>query len=411
MFSIQVKRILIVPVFILILVGCDESNSDSTHNNTSDKQPVITSKTDVNANLSINDCKDNNNYSCISVLDSGQGNCVVISCRNGDQIIADCGGESSKAPSIKAFLKAVGAYDNNLSAVVISHPHTDHYNLLPSVLVKEEMSFDHRDRFLIDVANKGDYKPSTFQSWYASMTEGSGAKLKHTKLQPTHYDDPGHPHTDLRCTGAASDEGIYVMAANVGSTIPLSVYEEEHDPNSPCYDQDDDGPLNSQINDRSIVLKFHRSNFDMILPGDAGNKVEKKILERYTDADFLKTTTHLLSHHGSCYGVNHVKWVETIKPDIIIASAAQNDGYSHPRCTTTSLYKNKSTITDAATHAFGCYQARRKYKDDPSQNSAVYNTFQSKLIVLRYDENNKTYDLWTCPGNTISSACTKGVPK
>ena len=388
----------------LLFVSCDDAQSKTENS---------TAKELSNSVLTLDDCKNSDRYSCISIMNSGQGNCVAISCKGGEKIVNDCGGSSDKAGEIKAYFKAIGVHNKDqLKAVVVSHPHADHYDLLPLVLAKNDLhgGSTPKDRYFIDVAQKSDYTKGNFGGWYADMIEAADAPLEHEFIKSNHYDPIGTPHDQLGCKTGTPGEGLYILAGNVSKDFPADEYHD--DPASPCSDEGDDGPLNSPVNDQSIVLKFHRNAFGMTLPGDAGRRVEAKILSRYPSTgtnDFLNLDAHLLSHHGSCRGVNSPDWVLRTSPGVIVTSAAKNNVYSHPRCLATSLYAAK--LVPAASHDVGCYTGRGKYEDPiPKKTIASFNTLQSEMVVLRIDETNDTYDVWTCPKNTISASCEKGVP-
>ena len=74
----------------------------------------------------------------ITFLYSGQGDCIVIECPNGGNIVVDCGstdysGRTSAAQLRADFAAVIGA-DESIQALVVTHPDSDHYNRLASVI-------------------------------------------------------------------------------------------------------------------------------------------------------------------------------------------------------------------------------------------------------------------------------------
>src|SRR5258706_7808741 len=58
------------------------------------------------------------------------GNCVLIKCPNGSQILNDCGSLDKGTESAVKMIKEQIAGTSSLF-VAISHPDRDHYNLIP----------------------------------------------------------------------------------------------------------------------------------------------------------------------------------------------------------------------------------------------------------------------------------------
>lgn len=78
-------------------------------------------------------------------------------------------------------------------------------------------------------------------------------------------------------------------------------------------------------NDASIFLKFILNGESYLLTGDAGFKVDKKLLDKNIN---LKSKILKVSHHGSKYGTSN-EFLKAVKPEKAIISVGKNS-YGHP---------------------------------------------------------------------------------
>ena len=104
--------------------------------------------------------------------------------------------------------------------------------------------------------------------------------------------------------------------------------------NTKDYDNEDD---NSSV----IYLKFN--NYKFLFMGDAGEKRENDILEKYDlkNIDFLK-----IGHHGSKTSSSK-GFIDEIKPKYAIISVGKNNRYAHPNIEVlNNLYNSKIYRTD-----------------------------------------------------------------
>lgn len=101
--------------------------------------------------------------------------------------------------------------------------------------------------------------------------------------------------------------------------------------------------LNTKIydneNDNSNVIYFNYNSYKFLLMGDAGEKRELDILERYNikDIDFLK-----VGHHGSNTSSSKI-FINSINPKYSLISVGKNNKFGHPRSSVLNILKN-STI-------------------------------------------------------------------
>lgn len=82
----------------------------------------------------------------------------------------------------------------------------------------------------------------------------------------------------------------------------------------------------SQTNDRSCVLKVTAGDQTLLLTGDIGKRVERKLLSEGVD---LRADILLVPHHGSKYS-SSPDFLETVQPSYALVSAGYRNRFSHP---------------------------------------------------------------------------------
>lgn len=224
--------------------------------------------------------------SSATFLDVGQGNAVVVELPRGKTILIDGGGAASPRFNVGERLIAPYLWKRGIStldAVVISHPHADHWNGLPFIL-------EH-------------FEPKTL--WINGGT----------------VDDPGYQ--DLLDQATARQIPIRVPQAgeilcqqdgavvrNVASFHPLP-----NDTITPGRQAPHPSP-----NNQSLVLQLQYHRLAALFPGDIDADREEQLVEhnRALRADVL-----LATHHGSRFS-NSPRFIDAVRPRYVIVSA--NDG-------------------------------------------------------------------------------------
>ena len=91
----------------------------------------------------------------------------------------------------------------------------------------------------------------------------------------------------------------------------------------------------TSTNDRSVVLLIEWGEFKYVIAGDLGGydtdtvaDVESSIGWVIGDVDVLRA-----SHHGSRYSTNP-KWLNDLKPEVVVISAGNGNDYGHPAADT-----------------------------------------------------------------------------
>jgi len=215
-------------------------------------------------------------------LNVGQGDAIYIELPGGKNALIDGGPSGSATGPLAAFLKEkkVSAIDH----VVLTHPHSDHYNGLTYV-------FDN-----IAVSN-----------FYDTRVDNSGAKADNTIREKvaslgvnTVYPAPGD-RLDWSAPG---------VSIKVFNSCPAAFATKQ----------------SSTLNNCSIMMKMTYNGSSLLFTGDTEGETEIKLAEKYgaeLKADVLK-----VGHHGSKYS-STTPFLKAVQPAKAYIEVGKNN-YGHP---------------------------------------------------------------------------------
>ncbi|KAF0126837.1 MAG: competence protein ComEC [Elusimicrobia bacterium] len=211
----------------------------------------------------------------------GQGDAIYMEFPDGKNALIDGGPASSSSGPLALFLKERGV--SSIDHVVLTHPHADHYKGLQHV-----------------------FSNYTVGAFYDTRVDNSGATGDDT----------------LRSAVAALGVTTYHPAP--GDTLDWSAGAEIEVLNS-CHE-----PFSSKnsetLNDCSIVLRLAYGEASLLFTGDAGEKVEERLVEEYGDA--LRSRVLKVGHHGSRYSSTSA-FLAAVRPELAYISVGKNN-YDHP---------------------------------------------------------------------------------
>ena len=209
----------------------------------------------------------------VVMLDVGQGDSILV-CSAGKFILVD-GGENDRGKDVVKDLKRLGV--DRLTAVIGTHPHSDHIGGLDTVL----------KAFPVDTV----YLPR---------------RQANTKT----YED---------LLDAISQSGLKVTVPNPGDTIKLGEADIR-------FLWPDKGLATEDDNEYSIVVMVTAAKKSVLLTGDIGNAAEKKILQSGEDirCDVLK-----VAHHGSNTSSTKA-FLKAANPRYALISVGAGNDYNHP---------------------------------------------------------------------------------
>ncbi|MBN1282147.1 MAG: MBL fold metallo-hydrolase, partial [Proteobacteria bacterium] len=237
----------------------------------------------------------------ITAIDVGQGDSILIEAPSGEAVLVDAGPAGAGRFSVLPLLAERGI--ERLSAVIVTHRHSDHYGGLGEIAAGPDGAAGTGDDFAIEVI----YGRSKQDCPEAHPPSDDGA------LAPC----PGQ-------TLSAGDRielgdlSLEVVAANAALADKTAV--DAGDP--------------PDENAMSVALLLEYSGFRMLLAADitggGGNPpyqtpdVETPLGAIVGDIDILK-----VAHHGSATSSNRA-FLDATSPEVAIISVGDGNDYGHP---------------------------------------------------------------------------------
>lgn len=283
----------------------------------------------------------------IHYLNVGSGSCTLVECPgpNAPPMIIDCGSVGVfsfdlDGPEAATYIRSVLSNHDTAPNVVISHPHTDHYDLIAEILAGTQAE---------NVWLGGDaagYDKAGFPEWQEAQELG-GADV--------HADHPADFHNDEQAMDPV------VLGCGLADVFTLTV-------------NTGDSP-----NPNSHVMEIRYQDFGATFTGDA-----EGITEGQADTNYdgnVKTTVLSASHHGaSSHGSNGSDWIDATDPEIVIFSSGPR--FEHPRCNVVARYEQELAV--APPHPTHCGD-NNGFKRENASRLAKYVTATNGLIVITSD--------------------------
>jgi competence protein ComEC len=219
----------------------------------------------------------------VTVLDVGQGDCVVVQFPSGSVMVVDAGGLAASPRFdigrrvVSPALHALGA--RAVSWLVLTHGDPDHIGGAAA---------------LID-----DWQPR--EVWEGVPVARHGPTLALRKLADRH----GAAWRAVRAGDRVTIDGVEVR----GWHPPPPDWERQR-----------------VRNDDSVVLELRFGEVSIVLPGDIGAAVE----DRLAGDDWPRRLRVLkAAHHGSA-GSSSARWLAALGPSAVVYSAGRGNPFGHP---------------------------------------------------------------------------------
>lgn len=215
----------------------------------------------------------------ISFLNIGQGDASFITSKRGARIIVDCGPDSKIIDQLESKL---GFWARRIDMMIITHGDKDHYGGCQDVIEKYKVA-------KVMINGVFDSKNKDYQE-LLEFIQKQGIQI------------------------LPSIENTYIT---LGDSIELHLLN----PQTNLWGQDikDD-------NSESIVMLLRSAKNTILLTGDADEKTELTILQKYPQ---LEINILKAGHHGSKTSTSE-ELLDAITPEQVIISAGANNSYNHP---------------------------------------------------------------------------------
>jgi competence protein ComEC len=208
----------------------------------------------------------------ITMLDVGQGQCILLR-SGGYTALIDCGGSEDNAGDIAAdYLQTVGV--TRLDLLVLTHCHSDHANGVPELLSRLKVS-----ALVLPQVSEDE---SEYRGEILSLAQAQGAEI--TLL---------------------SDNRVLSLG-----DAQLTLY----------------APLgNGDINEEGLFALVSSGDFDLLVTGDATTALEALLVERVS---LPHVEVLVAGHHGSKYATGDTL-LDAVTPETCLISVGYNT-YGHP---------------------------------------------------------------------------------
>ena len=235
--------------------------------------------------------KQSSDSASVTFLDVGHGSSVLLQLPGNKNILIDGGGAESERFNIGEWIIGPFLWNQKLShldAVVITHPHADHYNGLPFILTR--------------------FRPK--ELWINGI--------------------PGQNKEYEELLDLASQLGIETRITKAGNTLfqagatrLLCIYSGQE----PVY------PTNNftlgrfiNPNDLSLVLRLETNNKSFLFPADISAGLAESLIK---EGKKLKADVLMAPHHGSPSSMSQ-DFIKTVAPEYIAISAGRNNRFNFP---------------------------------------------------------------------------------
>jgi competence protein ComEC len=253
----------------------------------------------------------------VHVLDVGPGNgdSILIISPQGKTVLIDAG-DAGKG---KVVLEALKRYNvQQLDYFVATHPHPDHMGGADEVLNAIKV---------LNVIDNG-LGPDVPESFSAQSKPAAGAasgkktaakKPDRSSAITKFYDEYKEA---VAKSGAKYEKSQPGAKYDIGGGARLTILA----PIEPIFTKDQIKTGGNLPNANSTVMRLDYGDFSMLLPGDAEEQTEHRMLTKDLN---LKAKILKVAHHGSKYATTQ-DFLSRVKPEVAIISCGEWNRYGHP---------------------------------------------------------------------------------
>jgi competence protein ComEC len=252
----------------------------------------------------------------IHVLDVGpiNGESILIMSPTGKTVLIDAGDTGKE----KVVLEALKRYQvQQLDYFIGTHPHPDHLGAVPGIF-KSTKVLNVIDNGLPPAGQPSPSPTPAVSKAPAPIAKPSPAGRK-PKGPTTFYEDY---RAAIKQSGAHYETAEVGRKYDLGGGAQLTILG----PSKPYFTKEQLKAGGNEPNANSIVARLDYGAFSMLLPGDAEEQTEQRMLSKDLE---LKTDILKVAHHGSKYATSEA-FIRRVQPEVAIISAGEWNRYGHP---------------------------------------------------------------------------------
>jgi beta-lactamase superfamily II metal-dependent hydrolase len=256
----------------------------------------------------------------VHVLDVGpvEGDSILIIAPGGKTVLIDAG-DTGKGKVIVDALKRYNV--QQLDYFVATHPHPDHIGGADEVFKVTKVLNVIDNGLAPDLPESlvAQNKPATNAGKNAKQKPAPAGKLSKSASVTRFYDEYQQA---VAQSGAHYEKAQAGAKFDLGDGARLTVLA----PTEPLFTREQMKSGGNVTNANSIVLRLDYGEFSMLLPGDAEEQTEHRMLTKDLN---LKAGVLKLAHHGSKYATSQDA-LDRVKPQVAIVSCGEWNRYGHP---------------------------------------------------------------------------------
>jgi competence protein ComEC len=252
----------------------------------------------------------------VHVLDVGpvNGDSILIISPAGKTVLVDAG-DTGKG---KVLLETLKRYNvQQLDYFIATHPHPDHIGSADEVMKAVKV---------LNVIDNGlpPDVPEALAAQSKTETAAAGKKSPKKRLDKSatitkFYDDY---KAAVAQSGAQYEKAEPGKKYDIGGGARITILA----PSEPFFTKDHMKTGGNVTNANSVVLRLDYGDFSMLLPGDAEEQTEHRMLTKDLN---VKTRILKVAHHGSKYSTSQ-DFINRAKPEVAIISCGEWNRYGHP---------------------------------------------------------------------------------
>jgi competence protein ComEC len=217
-------------------------------------------------------------------IDVGQGDALFVEFPGGRTMLIDggpaTGAYDAGAKTVSPYLRRRGI--TRIDLLLVSHPHDDHLGGVMYLL----RHFD------------------------VGRVIDAGFPVRSGIYDAYRLAAPGREVDSAGCVlGSIPSARVYVLGPAREFARPDSTHPKE------------------EVNNSSLVLKIVYGSTSFLLVGDAGERAEGSMVERY--GNFLKSDMLKAGHHGSITA-SSARFLAEVRPSTVVISVGRNNTFGHP---------------------------------------------------------------------------------